>query len=308
MPQSFNKNKILVDELIKEIKNFQCSLSFYSSVDEDYINFLERIKPNILLVGLEKIDNKILIKNPQLKFISKYGVGTDNLDIPLIKSKNIEIGWTPGLNKRSVAELVLTFALGHFRNVFHSIYRMKNSEWIKDGGKQISHSKVGIVGLGNIGLEVAKLFKSFNCEISYCDIEDKTFEQKKFYLKKATFSDILTYSDIISFHVPSGMQTYNMLSNNEITSIKNKPLIINTSRGDIIDFEAITNGVKEGIVSGYASDVFPKEPFDAKEFKDDYRFLFTPHIGGNSKESVLAMGRESIKHIIKFLIERQKTS
>ncbi|WP_161597768.1 NAD(P)-dependent oxidoreductase [Fluviispira multicolorata] len=306
-PQSFNKNNVLLNELIKETKIFNCSISYYNNADGNYNKFLELHKPNIIIVGLEKIDTEVLSKNPQLKFISKYGVGIDNLDIPLIYSKRIGIGWTPGVNKRSVAELVLSFALGHFRNVFNSIFKMKNSKWIKDGGKELSYSKVGIIGLGNIGLEVAKLFKGFNCDVSYYDIENKSIEQNKYELNKRSFNNILEISDIITFHVPFNEQTLNMLSKKDMSLIKSRPLIINTSRGDIIDFEDVTTAVKDGIISGYASDVFPKEPYDSKEFKDDYRFLFTPHIGGNSQEAVIAMGRESIKHIVKFLSESQNT-
>ncbi len=294
-PQSFIQNKTLMSEALNLFKqmNFEVFSCDCKSKSIEY--YVDKIKPEIIIVGLEKVNKKLLIYNPQIEYISKYGVGLDNIDQDELKNHNVRLGWSPGLNKRSVSELTLSFALGHFRNVFNSVNLMKNGVWKKNGGRLLSEMKIGIVGLGNIGLDFAKLLQPFGCEVIYNDLEKKAenFLNITYY----EYNDLLAYCDIISFHVPSTNLTKNMYSKKEIEYTKKDAFIINTSRGDIIDFTEVIKAVESKKLSGFASDVFSQEPFDASLWKDQMNILLTPHIGGNAEEAILAMGRSALEHI-----------
>ena len=124
-PQSFIQNEILLKEILEIGNKYSCSIHLFDPKTYALNDFLNLNKPTIALVGLEKIDSNLLKSNQQLKFVSKFGVGTDNIDFNALSNHSVNFGWTPGVNKRSVSELVLSFALGHCRNVFQSIHKMK---------------------------------------------------------------------------------------------------------------------------------------------------------------------------------------
>ena len=140
----------------------------------------------------------------------------------------------------------------------------------------------------------------FGCEILVHDILDKTLTCNDLGARQLPYEDLLTKADILSFHVPGGAATRGMFGVSELTKTKKNLLVINTARGGIIDFEAITKAVLDHRIAGYASDVFPEEPLISRDFKVESGFYFTPHIGGNADEAVVAMGRAAIKGLNDF--------
>ncbi len=298
---TFTNHPQLMDELYSTGLEIFPNKDLVKFKEKELINFLQKSQSEIAIIALEPITNHVLQQCTSLKMISKYGVGTDNLDLDEIKHKNIHLGWTPGVNKRSVSELVLAFALGHCRNVISSVHKMHEGIWEKKGGYQLSNLTFGIVGLGHIGTDLAKLLKAFGCEVIFNDIIEKNETSKTLDLTSVSFKELLKLSDVISFHVPLTTLTKNMFSKQEILQTKKSALIINTARGDIIDFDAVVQAVKEKKLGGFASDVFPVEPFDAKTCHSIPNLYFTPHIGGNSKEAVLSMGRATIDHIRRYI-------
>jgi D-3-phosphoglycerate dehydrogenase len=267
---------------------------------ESLIDFINLAQAEALVIGLEPFDETIISQCPSLRFVAKYGVGLDNLDLDDLSRHGLPLGWTPGVNRRSVAELVLSYALGHVRNVVPSIMKMKQGLWVKNGGFNLSGRKFGIVGLGHIGSDLGTLLKAFGCDIYYTDVVDKLDTARLLGAQYLPYPELLKTCEIISFHVPSTALTRNMYNAQAIEVTRHGALIINTSRGDIVDFEAVVNAVRGGYLGGFASDVFESEPFNAEAYPDQ-NLYFTPHIGGNSHESVLEMGRSAIDHIAKYL-------
>ncbi len=250
------------------------------------------------IVGTEVIDAPVLDFCPGVRFVAKYGVGLDNLDLEEMKRRGIASGWLPGINRRSVAELVLGFMLGHCRNLYSSLDGMRQGRWLKDGGREVSSMTVGLVGFGHTGSEVARLLKAFGSKILYCDVLDKRSEAAALGASAAPFDELVRSSDILSFHVPATATTREMYGARQIAETKPGCLVINTSRGSVVDFEAVVAAVKDGRLGGFAADVFPVEPDDLSRFRDESRLYFTPHIGGNSQEAVLAMGRAAIQSLV----------
>jgi D-3-phosphoglycerate dehydrogenase len=269
--------------------------------DELFKSFLENSNPDILIVGLEPVNSRTLDAAPNLKFVAKYGVGLDNIDKAELEKRSIQLGWTGGLNKRSVSELVLAFALGHLRNVTPSIEKMRTGSWIKSGGRELSQCTFGIIGLGQIGSDLASILNAFGTRVVYCDSVDRSEIGRSLNAKAANYREVLEISDIISFHVPLTPDTQKMFGSNEINICKTSCLVINTSRGAVIDFDVTCRAVRENRLGGFASDVFPIEPFDASLFEPASPFYFTPHIGGNSSEAVTALGLSAIGHVKRYL-------
>lgn len=263
--------------------------------------FLSNANPDILIVGLEHINSIVLNSAPNLKFIAKYGVGLDNIECSELEKRGIALGWTGGLNRRSVAEQVICFAIGHLRNISRSIELMKSGKWIKEGGRELSNCKFGIVGLGNIGSDLAKLVNAFGAQVFYYDIQDKRELADQLKIKKASYEEILASCDVISFHVPLNPQSTGMFGAKEIQKCKKNALIINTSRGVVVNFDEVCQAVRNKLLGGFAADVFPVEPFDGSIFKYGEPLYFTPHIGGNSNEAIIALGTSAIDHIKGYL-------
>ena len=296
---SFARHSTLVQEL--EQLGFPVKLNATGRVlgTADLVAFIG--DASVAIVGTEHIDATVLDACPGLRFIAKYGVGLDNLDLPLLSSRNIGLGWTGGINRRSVSELVLAFALGHFHRVNAAVSEMRQGLWVKNGGVQLSNLTVGIVGLGHVGSDLAGLLKHLAPHIVYCDIADKSAEAKFLGIQPVSYDELIRSCDLITFHVPATAATKGMFNTKTIAMAKNNALIINTSRGGVVDVDATCQAVVEHKLGGYAADVFPEEPADMRRWAACDRLYFTPHIGGNTAEAVLAMGRAAIDHVQVYL-------
>ncbi|MCX6118023.1 MAG: NAD(P)-binding domain-containing protein [Proteobacteria bacterium] len=299
---SFSKNETLLSELSKHADKLILNDSNIKFTETSVVSWLNESKAEAAIIGTEPISGSVIKQLKYLKAIGKYGVGCDNIDVHALKSAGIFFHWEGGVNKRSVSELALGFMLGHFRNVFKNIDCMQSGSWKKVGGVQVSNRNIGIVGLGHIGTDLASLLQPFGCKIYFHDVADKSDTAKKYGIEQLDYLDLLRQCDMISFHVPGGDSTHHMFADKEIAALRNnKPLIINTARGTVCDFDAVVKGVNSGLLAGYASDVFPIEPFDSSQFKIENGFYFTSHIGGNAAEAVISMGQASIRGIMRYL-------
>ena len=300
---SFVKNETLVTELRQ--LGVEVSLNTLGRVmsKDELIQFWRECRPDAAIVGTETIDRAVLDAAPSLRLIAKYGVGLDNIDEAALTHRSVRLGWTGGVNKRAVAELVLAFALGHFRNASASVDLMRRGQWVKDGGVQLSNLRVGIVGFGHVGTDLAGLLRAFGSEVVCHDIVDKSREAAQLGARQVSYDELLKSSDMVTFHVPGTALTRGMFGARELEIVKASALVLNTSRGSVIDFAGATNAVLTGKLGGLAVDVYPSEPYQlSPELAGCSRIYCTPHIGGNTREAVLAMGRSAIAHIRDALI------
>jgi phosphoglycerate dehydrogenase-like enzyme len=268
--------------------------------EEELIKIFTNNEIDSAIIGTELFTRKVVNATRSLKVVSKYGVGLDNIDQEALSDRNIAFYSKSGVNKRSVSELVLAFALGHLRNVSKSMVQMSQGNWIKYGGSTLSGKTIGIVGFGHIGQDLATLLQAFECEILYFDIQ-RHIKLENSKIRFSSYDEILKLSDVITFHVPSTRITRHMFSMNEIKKVKSNVLIINTARGDICKFEDVCFAVKQKLLAGYASDVFPEEPWKTQGFDIVDGFYFTPHIGGSASEAIKAMGLAAIEGLESYL-------
>ena len=297
-PPAFCKSEYLKSKLSSLFpKTVYSEKNNYLS-ESELIGFLK--DADAAIIGRDSITKATLEALPQLKIISKYGVGLDNLDIFSIKEKGVELAVTAGTNKRSVAELTLSFMLGLCHRTFIGAERIKRGEWIREGGHNLSGKTIGIIGCGNVGKEVVHLLKPFGCVILVCDIEDRSEFCRDQGVTESSIGSLIEKSDIVTLHVPLTDLTRNMIGETVLRKMQANAYLINTSRGAVVNASALHKALVSGEISGAALDVFCSEPPDDMAFLELPNLMVTPHIGGNSVEAVEAMGQAAIDNLVEF--------
>ena len=275
--RSFSRNEYLRNQLLTKYKNVKFNDESLSLKDESLVNFLKGSTKAI--TALETINDDILKQLPELRVIGKYGVGLDMLDFNSFEKNNVKLGWTPGVNKESVAELVISLSINLLRGIHHCDKELRQSIWKQFKGLQLSSVKFGIIGLGNVGKQVYRYLQPFGCEVSYFDIHDKSDFEKENTINKKTLDDLLSTSDIISIHVPKNEETINLIGGKELKLMKNTSFLINTARGGIVNEDSLLNAINSEEIAGAALDVFATEPDIKADFIDHSKIIITPHIG-----------------------------
>ena len=290
--RSFSKNEILKREILQNYSNVKFNEEGISLHGESLISFLA--DADKVVIGLEKLDSKILSKLPKLKVVSKYGVGIDTIDLMALKKFGVKLGWTSGVNKRSVSELVISSSIALLHKTALGNFEIRNGKWYQIVGRQLTNVSFGIIGCGNIGKDLVKLLQPFECSISIHDIKYSDEFNSKYNIKTVSLHELLKTSDVISLHLPLDSSTQNILGVKEFRQIKKDAILINFARGGLIDERCLKSSMEQNKLGGLALDVFEIEPL----VKDDYSIfgnvILTPHMGGSTEEAILAMGRAAI--------------
>lgn len=246
------------------------------------------------IIALERLDDEVITQLPDLKIVSKYGVGLDNIDLAALRRHGKRLGWRPGVNRRSVAELALGFMITLLHNVPSSSAAVRKGFWQQVVGRQLTGKTVGIIGCGNVGKDLILLLKPFGVKILSYDI----VHYKEFYdqheIEPVSLENLLERSDVVTVHLPLNDTTRNILTRERVEKIKHGAILLNTARGGIVDDSAVRQAIEAGRLSGIGFDVFAVEPPQDSEFLNFPNVLATPHIGGSAEEAILAMGRAAI--------------
>lgn len=246
------------------------------------------------ITSLETIDDAALSQLPELTVISKYGVGLDSVDIAAVRAHGKRLGWTGGVNRRSVSELVIAFAISMLRHVPAANAEVRAGKWKPLVGGQLSGRTVGIVGCGHIGKDLVGLLKPFGCRILVNDIRDYGEFYAKHGLQPVALDELLASADIVTLHVPLDSSTAGMLDARRLGLMKRGSVLINAARGGLVDEVVLKHMLRDGRIAAAAFDVFAGEPPKDMELLALPNFLATPHIGGSAYEAILAMGRAAI--------------
>lgn len=295
---AFSKNKYLVECLLKEFPDAEVNTSGLRVNGEALVDYFTETEAAI--VGLELITPNIIKQLPKLRMIAKYGVGLDNIDLKACKENNIKIGWTGGVNKRSVAEMTLGFMLMLSRNLFITSNHLKQMVWNKKGGTQLTGKTIGIIGLGNIGKDLVSLLQPFGCNFLVNDIIDISDYAILNHLRTASKEEIYKNADIITIHTPLNSETSNLIDLEVFKMMKSTAFLINTARGGIVNEKDLKFALEHKIISGAAIDVYESESVLNEELLVLPNLICTPHTGGNSLEAVVAMGLSAIEHLIRY--------
>lgn len=290
--RSFSRHPVLRAELVDRYADVRFNEDGARLQGSDLIQFLRGRRRAI--VALERIDASVLNDLPDLEVLSKYGVGLDAIDLDALDRRGIRLGWTPGVNRRAVAELVIAFAIALLRGIPEAGELVRGGGWHQIAGRELSACTFGVVGCGNIGKEVAMLCRAFGCRVIANDIRDYAAFYVQNNVEPVGLNVLLERSDIVSLHVPLDNSTRNILCAERLALMKTGACLINTARGSLVDEVALKALLIEGRLGGAAFDVFSTEPPEDQELIQLRNFIVTPHIGGSTDEAILAMGRAAI--------------
>jgi len=290
--RSFSKHPILRSKVLERYPNAKFNDKGLSLSGDSLVEFLSGHEKAI--TALEVIDDSILSKLPDLKVIGKYGVGLDMIDLHAMKDRGVKLGWTGGVNKRSVSELAISFSVYLLHRVAFANAEVRNGEWYQVKGRQLSECTFGIVGCGHVGKDLVKLLKPFGCNILAHDIIDfKEFYQEN-NITSVGLDELLQKSDVVTLHLPKNDSTNNILNKDRLQMLKKDAILINLARGGLLDETALKEMLSKKSIAGAALDVFSVEPPVDTDFAHLDNVLITPHIGGSTEEAILAMGLAAI--------------
>ena len=296
--RSFSRNQQLKTELCSQFANVKFNDAGESLSGERLVKFLK--DKNKAIVGLEVFSESVISRLPDLERISKYGVGLDMIDLEAMRKFGKRVAWSPGVNKRSVAELTLCLALSLSRNLPSAYENVRNGKWQQTVGQDISGKTVGIVGCGNIGQELVQLLRPFGCKILANDVQSYGTFFRTYGVMQVSLDYLLKEADVVTLHVPLNHSTKNIIGKRELGLMKRSAFLINTARGGLVDDDALIEFIEVGRIGGAALDVLEEEPPRKMVFQNRTQVIVTPHIGGSSEESILAMGRSAIHGLGEF--------
>lgn len=254
---------------------------------------------NGLIAGTEIIDADIINNATNLKVISRFGVGIDNIDTELCELKGIKVYITRYSPSRAVAELTFGLMLSVSRRIVEADRTIRDDQWNQLVGHSLYGKKLGIVGLGRIGKEVARLVKPFGMQIVAYDILiPKTSALQEFFegVKMISLNELLKTSDIVSLHLPLNDTTRHMINRETLALMKPSSILINTSRGGLVDDEALILALMNRQIGGAGIDVFEEEPYDGR-LKYYNNTVLTCHMGSASVEARKEMVRETVENL-----------
>ncbi|MFT4683511.1 MAG: D-3-phosphoglycerate dehydrogenase [Flavobacteriales bacterium] len=253
-----------------------------------------------IVAGVETLDSMVIDSLPNLKCISRVGVGMDSVDILYAENKGITVLNTPNGPTRAVAELTLGLTLSLLRKIPNAHYDLKNRIWKKQTGNLLYEKKVGVLGLGRIGRMVAEMFRSLGNPVVGYDLYPNLEWAKKNNVEILSLEQLLNQSDIITIHIPGNSDGSPVINQEVLSSLKEGAFVVNVSRGGVIDEEALYKFLTNGKLSAAAIDVFNNEPYSGK-FCDLDNVILTPHIGSYAKEGKVKMEVDAVINLINAL-------
>ena len=289
-------NKILVDNGLK--------VSYEPVISPEQIKETIGQYDIVIVRSRTKLTKELIEKAEKCKIIARVGVGLDNIDEEAAKAKNIRVINAVEGAMNAVAELVLGLMLSLARQTARGDRAIRNGQWLKKElkGTELRGKYLGIIGLGNIGKRLGRLARALNMNIIGYDVIpiDEEFS-KEVGLLKADLNTLLQSSDFISIHVPLLDSTYHLLDAQKMSTMKKTAKIINTSRGGVVDEDALYDALKNGTLGGAALDVFEKEPAIGNKLAELDNVILTPHIGAQTKEAQSLAANVIAEKIIQIL-------
>lgn len=258
----------------------------------------------IVVRSRTKLTKELIDSATKCKIIARVGVGLDNIDEAAAKARNIRVINAVEGAMTAVAELVIGLMLALARQISLADRELRNGKWLKKEltGTELKGKYLGIVGLGNIGKRLGRLAKGLNMNIIGYDVIpiDETFS-KDVGLMKTDLDTLLQSSDYVSLHIPLLDSTYHLINAEKLSKMKKTAKIINTSRGGVIDEEALYDALKKGNLGGAALDVFETEPATSNKLATLSNVICTPHIGAQTKEAQSLAANIIAEKIIQIL-------
>jgi len=291
-----------LDRLSKKYQLYIHSSKEKSMSDEELKQRITTADAVITLLS-NKIDKKMLDAAKKLKIVSNYAVGYNNIDIEACTDRNIWVGHTPDVLTETTADFAFALLMSAARKIVVADKYVRNEKfhgWFPElfMGCDIHHKKLGIIGMGRIGQAVAKRALGFDMEVIYYDTRGDLGINNAQSVK---FEELIETSDYISLHVPLLESTHHLISQKELERMKESAILINTSRGPVIDEKALTKALQERIIAAAGLDVYEDEPNVHSGLLNHENVVLAPHIASSSKETREKMTEVAVENVIRVL-------
>jgi D-3-phosphoglycerate dehydrogenase len=254
------------------------------------------------IAGLDGIDANALGAADRLKVIARYGVGVDNVDLTVAREKGIIVTNTPGANSVSVAELALGLMLALARQIPEAAEAVHQGKWPRYSGLSLEGKTIGILGLGAIGKQLARHLAGFDCKILAFDPFADAVFAKDNHVELTTMEEAISQADFVSLHLPLLPETRGLVNDSFLNKMKKGSFLINTSRGEAVDEDALLRALKSGHLKGAGLDAFTFEPPDPKNpLLALPQVIATPHLGAQTDGATSNMGWLAMKECLAVL-------
>jgi len=305
--------KVLISDSMSNIaqKVFEknnIQFDVYTGLSEEEIIKIIPEYDGMVVRSATKVTKNIISAAKKLKVIGRAGAGVDNIDVPTAKKNNMIVMNTPGGNSNATAEHAFALIMSVLRKIPFANQTTHKAQWEKKNikGTELSKKTLGIVGFGYVGVRLSYLVKGFNMEIL---VNSKSLESRKKdypHVKNVSFAELISKSDIISFHCKTAADGKPMITKAHYKKIKPTAYIINAARGDIVDEKDLNEALNENLIAGAAVDVFSKEPAKENILFNNPKVILTPHIAASTTEASIVVAEMVANQISNFLLKGTK--
>ncbi len=261
--------------------------------ETEFSELLMKHQPVGIIAGVEPITQNSLEKAQNLKVISRAGIGMDAVDLDAAKKLGITVNNTPDAPTIPVAELTIGMILTLLRRIHVSDTLIKQGEWSRPMGNLLHGKTIGIIGCGRIGSYLGNLLKPFGCVLNGYDPAHTTHD----LFNMQTLDELFEKSDIISLHIPYSAENHHIINSERLSSMKKDSIIVNASRGGLIDEDALHESLKTNHLAGAALDTFESEPYTGP-LKNFENVVLTGHIGSYAKEARTLMEMQAVENLL----------
>jgi len=248
-----------------------------------------------LIVGLDPVTAAVVDAGP-LRAVVKYGSGLDNIDTQLLERRKVPLATTESANSRSVAELTIALLFALARKVVEHDRLIRSGDWTRHNGSELAGKRLGIVGFGKIGREVASIALGLGMEVvahdPYARIEG---------VEQVSLEALISKSDAVSLHLPLTEETRSIIGHREIGLFRSGALLVNTARGGLVDEEALADALDHGRLGGAAFDAFVEEPAGSSPLPAHSNFISSPHAGAATFDAIIRSGVMAVEKIARLL-------
>ncbi|HHY41377.1 MAG TPA: phosphoglycerate dehydrogenase [Thermoanaerobacterales bacterium] len=306
-PRSFGKSSSKPLDLLKE-KGYEVVQNPYGRIMTRQEMMKHIVDVDGIIVGVDPLDREVLACGKRLKAISKYGVGTDNIDVDYAKEKNIPVMRTVGANAEAVADFTFALMLAVARRIVEIDAGCRKLNWNKITSIEVHGKTLGLIGLGAIGKKVARRAAGFDMKVLAFDTFKDEVYAKENGITYVTLEELLKESDFISLHLPLTDETRNLISYEQFKMMKPMAVIVNTARGGIIDENALLWALKEKRIWGAGIDVFEEEPPKNSELLKMDNIVIGSHCAASTYEAIEKMGMMAAENLIECLEKHEASA
>ena len=275
--------------------------------EEEIIKIIPEYE-GMIVRSATKVTKNIILAAKKLKVIGRAGAGVDNIDVSTAKENNMIVMNTPGGNANATAEHAFAMIMSVLRRMPFANETTHKGQWEKKNikGTELSKKTLGIIGFGNVGVRLSKLVKGFEMKIL---VNSKSLESRKKdypHVEDVSFEELISKSDIISFHCKAPKDGKPMISKEHYKKMKPTAYIINAARGNIVDEKDLHEALNENLIAGAAVDVFSKEPAKENILFNNPKVILTPHIAASTTEASIVVAEMVANQLSDFLLKGVK--